>query len=210
MRLFRSIASAQDGRIFSNMGAAFGINDETAAQVVRYFLPPMHKAILKRMENTNGLILLLDLIGAHRHDRLLANPAIFGHPKIEAEGRAILATLIPNQAYIRKIIDNRTKVVPLSAETLEKMLPYVAILTLGALELKTRQPLKDILLRILKGRADPVGIENPYKALSSEVQRRRPGQQPAAIPQERPSRLAAVIGSLFTRADARAQPRKAA
>lgn len=197
MRLFRSIASAQGGRVFANMGAAFGVNDELAAQIVRYFLPPITKNISKRMENSQGLIYFLELIGTRRHDRYLADPGIFGHPDVESQGRAILGTLFPNAAHIRKIISNRTKVLPVSPDLLETMLPYIAVLAVGAIELKTRQPLKGILLNILNGRADPVAAENPYRALAGEIRRRLIA---ADLPgQDRRSGIAGVFGALFSK-----------
>lgn len=200
MRIFRSIAGAQGGRVFANMGAAFGINDELAAQVVRYFLPPIVKSVARRAETSGGLIYLLEFIGNKRRDRYLADPGIFVHPKVEAEGHAILATLFPNPGHLQKIIGNRTRVLPLRPELLERMLPYVAILALGAIELKTRQPLKAVLLRILNGRADPVAMANPYKALAGEVRRRRMTE--LGRNKDRRSGLAAVFGTLFARSDA--------
>lgn len=205
MRLFRSIAGAQGGRVFANLGAVFGINDELAAQIVRYFLPPITKSIARRMDNAQGLVYFLELIGTRRHDRYLADPGIFGHPQIEDEGRVILATLFPSTRHLQKIIGNRAKILPVEPHQLERMLPYIAILALGAIELKTRQPMKDILIRLLKGRADPVAVANPYKALATEIRRRRnelPGSD-----QDRRSGIAAVFGSLFARADA---PQRAA
>jgi hypothetical protein len=199
MRLFRSIAGAQGGRVFANMGAAFGLNDELAAQVVRYFLPPITKAVGRRMEDARGLVYFLELIGSRRHDRYLADPGIFGHPQIEVEGRKILAALFPNAGHLQKIIGNRTRVLPIPPETLEMMLPYVAILALGAIELKTRQPMKDIIVRLLNGRADPVAAANPYRSLASEIRRRQAAAQ--VVDQDRRSGLSAVIGALFARQD---------
>lgn len=200
MRLFRSIASAQNGQIFNHMGTAFGMNDELAAQVVRYFLPPLHKAMLKRMETPHGLMMLLELIGARRHDRYLADPRIFTDLQIEEEGRALLTTLIPNRNYIARIIENRTKVLPLPAETLEEMLPYVAILVFGAVELKTRQPLKKLVLRILGGKADPVALDDPFKTLANEIRLRKMAK---GVEEEKRTSLAGVISILFRKTDER-------
>lgn len=200
MRLFRSIASAQNGQIFIHMGAAFGIDDETVAQVVRYFLPPMHKAIAKRMETPHGLMMLLELIGARRYDRYLADPGIFSQPRIEEEGRALLTTLIPNRNYIARIIENRTTVLPLSAEMLEEMLPYVAILVFGAVELKTRQPLKGVLAGIHGGEVDPAAASNPYLALANEIRERKLTNGREA---EKRSALSSVINTLFRKTDQR-------
>lgn len=200
MRLFRSIAGAQGGRVFANMGAAFGINDELAAQAVRYFLPPITKAVARRMEHARGLIYFLEMIGSRRHDRYLADPGIFGHAQVEAEGRAILGTLFPNPAQVQRIIANRTRVLPIPPAMLEQMLPYVAILALGAIELKTRQPMKEIMVRLLRGRADPVAAANPYRALANEIRRRQ-----AAADQrdhDRRAGLSAVISAIFARQDA--------
>ncbi len=186
--------------MFANLGATFGINDELAAQVVRYFLPPIAKAISRRTESPQGLIYFLELVGSHRHDRYLADPGIFGHPKVEAEGRMILTKLFPNAAQLHKIVGNRAKILPVQPPTLEKMLPYVAVLALGAIELKTRQPLKGILIGLMNGRADPVAAANPYRALASEIRRRR--IEVAERDPDRRSGIAAVLGALFARTDA--------
>jgi len=54
MKLFQIIASAQSSRAFFNMGQAFGFGDELMAQTVRYFIPPMAKAIEKRAHTPEG------------------------------------------------------------------------------------------------------------------------------------------------------------
>jgi len=200
MRLFRSIASAQGGQVFANMGAAFGINDEQAAQLVRYFMPPVTKSIIRRTESANGLVKFLDLIGTRRFDRYLADPGIFGHPQIEAEGRAILKTLFPNPDHLERIIGNRIKVLPVPPELVGRMLPYVAILALGAIELKTRQPLKEVVVKLLNGRADPVAAQNPYRALATEIRQRKTAH---GAEDEKRARLTSVIGTLFRKTDER-------
>lgn len=199
MRLFRTIASAQGGRVFANMGATFGVNDELMAQVVRYFLPPLIKSISRRTETSQGLLYFLEFLGSRRNDRYLADPGIFGHPQVEAEGHVILATLFPNPAHLRKIIDNRAKVLPVPPQMLERMLPYVAIFALGAIENKTREPLRAILQRISQGRVDEMAMSNPYRALAGEIRRRRLTTR--AQHQDRRTGLSAMIGSLFARVD---------
>lgn len=199
MRLFRTIASAQGGRVFSNMGATFGVNDELVAQVVRYFLPPLIKSILRRTETSQGLLYFLEFLGSRRNDRYLADPGIFGHPQVEAEGRAILATLFPNPAQLRKIIENRAKVLPVAPHMLERMLPYIAIFALGAMEDKTREPMREILHRISPAKADDAAVANPYRELAGEIRRRRLTSR--AQDQDRRTGLSGIIGALFARAD---------
>jgi len=199
MRLFRTIASAQGGRVFANMGATFGVNDELMAQVVRYFLPPLIKSISRRTETSQGLLYFLEFLGSRRNDRYLADPGIFGHPQVEAEGHAILATLFPNPSQLRKIIDNRAKVLPVPPHMLERMLPYIAIFALGAIENKTREPLRVILHRISHGRADDMAMSNPYRSLAGEIRRRRLTSRAQDV--DRRTGLSGMIGALFARAD---------
>jgi hypothetical protein len=111
----------------------------------------------------------------------------------------ILATLFPNPAHLRKIIDNRAKVLPVPPHMLERMLPYVAIFALGAIENKTREPLRTILHRISQGRVDDTAMSNPYRALAGEIRRRRLTTR--AQDQDRRTGLSGMIGALFARAD---------
>ena len=197
MRLFRTIASAQGGRAFANMGAAFGLNDELAAQVVRYFLPPILKSISKRTETSQGLLYFLEFVGSHHNERYWSDPGVFGHPQIESEGNAILATLFPNPAHIRKIITNRARVLPVAMPILELMFPYVAILALGAIEHRTREPLGKILRHLAHERLDPISAANPYKPLADEIRRRRLTSKARDV--TRRTGFAGMFGSLFTR-----------
>jgi hypothetical protein len=200
MRLFRTIASAQGGRVFANMGAAFGISDELAAQSVRYFLPPIIRSVTRQTETSQGLLQFLDFLGERRFDRFMDDPSIFGHPQVEGHGMAILSALFPRAAQVRKIIANRAKVLPIPPHILEAMFPYVAVMALGAIEQKTRQPLASILERLAQDRVDARSRHNPYTALAREIRRRkldakeRTGQR---------SGLSGVLGGLFTRRDER-------
>src|SRR5271166_6300591 len=128
MRVFQIIASAQGAHIFSNMGQAFGFGDELMAQTVRYFVPPITKAIEKRAQSPEGLLSVLEFLGSRRYDRFLDDPRIFGHSQVLKEGERILDYLFVRQERIRKIIENRAKVLPIEAENLEKILPFIAVM----------------------------------------------------------------------------------
>jgi hypothetical protein len=183
------------------MGAAFGLSDELAAQVVRYLVPPIARTINKRTETSQGLLHFLEFLGNRRNERCWNDPGIFGHPQMHAEGHAVLTALFPQAAHIRKIIGNRAKVLPVQPETLEAMFPYVALLALAAIERRTREPLGSILQHLAKDRLDEAGMANPYKTLAGEIRRRRMTSKARTF-RER-SGLSGVFGALFSRADAR-------
>jgi hypothetical protein len=202
MRLFRTIAGAQGGRVFANMGAAFGVSDELAAQAVRYFLPPIIKSITRQTETSQGLLQFLEFLGARRFDRYMDDPAIFGDFHVEEHGKSILAALFPRGQQIRKIIANRAKVLPIEPDLLEALFPYVAVLALGGIEQKTRRPLVSILQQLANGKVDSQGINNPYSALVREIQHRNVAGKPRKI-MRRTSAFTGVFGSLFARSGER-------
>ena len=165
MRVFQIIANAQSAKIFSNMGEAFGFGDELMAQTVRYFVPPITKSIEKRAQTPEGLISVLEFLGSRRYDQFLDDPRIFGHAQISDEGQRILDYLFVRKERIQKIIENRAKVLPIDPVTLEKLFPFIAVLAIAGIELRTRRPLGLILYRVTKGATDDRAIANPFLAL---------------------------------------------
>ncbi len=190
MRVFQIIASAQGARIFSNMGEAFGFGDELMAQTVRYFIPPITKSIEKRAQTPEGLVSVLEFLGSRRYDRFLDEPRIFGHAQIAEEGQRILDYLFSRKERIQKIIENRAKVLPIDPVTLEKLLPFIAVLAIGAIEIRTRRPLGLILYRVTKGATDDRAIANPFLALVQYLRKQEQHQK-----DQRKRRLFSFFGS---------------
>lgn len=199
MKLFQIIASAQGGRAFINMGQGFGFSDEIMAQTVRYFLPPITKAIEKRSQTPEGLLSVLEFLGSRRYDRFLDDPRIFGHAHVRQEGQRILSYLFPREARIQKMIENRAKVLPVDAKRLEELFPVTAIMALGAIETRTRRPLGVILHRVSKGVIDDRAIANPYLALAQHLKKQEREER-----DQRRGRLFAFLGGFA--AEAKKQP----
>jgi hypothetical protein len=172
MKLFRIVASAQGGRAFQNMGSAWGMSDEMAAQIVRYFLPVISRSIQKRAQTAEGLISVLEFLGSRRFDRFLDDPRVFGHPTVADEGERVLDYVLGSRERIRKIVARRAEVLNLPVEQLEKLFPYIAVLALGAIEIRTRRPLGSVLHRINNGSSDSRAIANPYLALAQLLRKK--------------------------------------
>ncbi len=177
MRVLQIIASAQDARIFSNMGQAFGFDEELMAQTVRYFVPPITKGIEKRAQTPEGLISVLEFLGSRRYDRFLDEPRIFGHAQIAEEGQRILDYLFTRKERIQKIVENRAKVLPIDPVALEKLFPFIAVLAIAAIETRTRRPLGVILYRVTKGATDDRAIANPFLALAQYLKKQEQQQK---------------------------------
>jgi hypothetical protein len=189
MKLFHIIASAQGARVFSNMGQAFGYGDEVMAQTVRYFIPPITKAIERRAQTPEGLLSVLEFLGSRRYDRFLDDPRIFGHSQVAKEGQRILDYLFVRDTRVQKIIENRARVLPIDALTLGKLFPFIAVLVIGAIEVRTRRPLGVILYRVTKGTTDDRAIANPFLALVQHLRKQEGVQK-----DQRRRRLFAFFG----------------
>lgn len=189
MKLFQIIASAQGGRAFTNMAQAFGFSDEIMAQAVRYFLPPITKAIEKRAQTPEGLLSVLEFLGARRYDRFLDDPRIFGHAHVRQEGERALSYLFTSETRIKKLISNRVKVLPFDERELEQLFPVIAIMALGAIGVRTRRPLGVILHRLNKGMADDRSAANPYLALAQHLRK-----QERDLKEQRRGRLFNFLG----------------
>jgi hypothetical protein len=205
MKLYSIIASAQGGQVFVNMASAFGLSEDLAAQVVRYFVTPIRKTIEKRTESYKGLLSVLNFLAARRCDRYLTDPRMFGHPKVEEEGKEILNYVFHNHDNIRKVIANRAKMIPVQPDQLEAMFPYVAVMAIGAMEYRTRRPLAGVALRLSGAPCDDGAIDNPYSELVCQLQQRE-----AMAETGKSSGFVGVLGSLFSRSAAGAAPRSAA
>ncbi len=200
MKLFRIIAGAQGGRAFANMGQAFGLSDELAAQIVRYFIPPITKTIQRRAQSAEGLLSVLEFLGSRRYDRFLEDPRIFGHPAVAEEGERVLEYVFSGKTRIKSIIARRAQVLPVTEDQLGRLFPYIAVLALGAIEVRTRRPLGTILHRLNAGKSDARAIANPYLALAQELRKReREDKEHRRKMGLRALRVSGVLGGLVAR-----------
>lgn len=210
MRLFRTIASAHGGRVFANMGAAFNLSDELAAQVVRYFVPPIIKAVTRRTQTSQGLLNFLDFLGTYRLSRHWDNSEIFSHPDVERDGQAVLVMLFPQVVQVRRIVNNRARVLPVDPYVLEGIFPYVAVLALAAIEMRTRQPLSNILEHLAAETIDETALSNPHEGLAEEIRRRHALATASTQNTQQRSGISGILGSLFSRSGGRPDRQSAA
>jgi hypothetical protein len=159
------------------MGQAFGYSDELMAQAVRYFIPPIAKAIERRAQTPDGLLSVLEFLGSRRYGRFLDDPRIFGHSQVLKEGERVLGYLFAREERIKKLVENRAQRLPIEPAAIHKLLPYIAVMVIGAVEVRTRRPLGVIWHRITRGATDDRAIANPYLALAEHLKRQEREQR---------------------------------
>jgi hypothetical protein len=181
MKLFRIIAGAQGGRVFANLGALVGLSEEDTARCAECLSEPLVEAVERRTSDREGVIELLDLFSARRYDRFLTSTQIFGHPRSGAEGQRILDFLIEDRETLDHIISVQQEKFGLERTTIEALLPYVAIMVMGAMEHRLHSPFTEIVDRLEDPELSAQAKRNPFVTLA-EVLRSRLGtssEQPA-------------------------------
>ncbi len=174
MKLFRIIASAQNGKVFANLGALVGLPEEATAKCVECLSQPLVDALGRRTSDREGVIDLLDLFSARRYDRFLTTTQIFGHPRSAAEGQRILDFLIEDRETLDHIIRAQQDRFGLERTTIDALLPYVAIMVMGAMEHRLREPFTEIVRKLDDPELLAQAQRNPFVTLA-ELLRARAG-----------------------------------
>lgn len=181
MKLFRIISGAQNGRVFANLGALVGLPEESTARCVECLSQPLVDALGRRTSDREGVIDLLDLFSARRYDRFLTTTQIFGHPRSATEGQRILDFLIEDRETLEHIIRAQQDKFGLERTTIEALLPYVAIMVMGAMEHRLREPFTEIVKKLDDPDLLKQAERNPFVTLA-DLLRSRAGtgsEQPA-------------------------------
>lgn len=172
MKLFRIISNAQDGQVFANLGATVGLSEELTAQCVRSLSEPLVRAIDRRTREPEGVLALLDFFGRRRYDRVLTSVQIFGHPRSQIEGETIVLFLLETPAAIDELLREQQEALSLERELMQQILPYAAILVMGAVEHRLREPLQAIIQQLESEGLDSAAKHNPFAALAQIIRER--------------------------------------
>ncbi len=179
MKLFRIIAGAQNGRVFANLGAVVGLSEDATAQCVECMAQPLVDALGRRTSDRQGVIDLLDLFSARRYDRFLTSTQIFGHPRSGDEGQRILDFLIEDRETLDHIRHAQQEKFGLERTTIDALLPYVAIMVMGAMEHHLREPFVDIVRKLDDPELLAQAEHNPFVTLAELLRSRGVTSEPS-------------------------------
>ncbi len=172
MKLFDIISSAQDGKVFANLGETVGLDEKLTADCVRGLAHPLVKVIDHKACTREGILVLLDFFSARRYDRFLTSSQIFGHPRSPGEGMRILTFLLEERELIDHIISAQQDRISLERTLIETLLPYAAIMVMGAMEHRLRGPLIAMLENMGEGELAPGARNNPFSAMAEVIRAR--------------------------------------
>jgi len=172
MKLLHIISSAQGGRVYANLGAVVGLSEEATGQCVECLAQPLVDALSRRTSDREGVIELLDLFSARRYDRFLTSTQIFGHPRSGTEGQRIVDFLIEDRETLEHIISVQQDSSGLERTTIDALLPYVAIMVMGAMEHRLREPFTQIVAKLDDPELLAQAQRNPFVTLAELLRAR--------------------------------------
>ena len=160
MDLFDIVRQAQGGNAITNMARAFNLTAEQANAAVKAVLPELARGIERNTLSRGGIADLIKAMGSGRAAQTMENPAMFGHPAVQADGNAILSHILgPDKDSSRAAAQRASLSSGLGEGIIKMLLPYIAQMLMGALTKGTQGGIGDILSKIpgLPGSTSPGG-----------------------------------------------------
>lgn len=131
MNILEAILAARDGGAVTQMGQQLGLGDDQASSVLSALVPALAAGFQRNMQSSGGLESLVGALASGQHSRYLDNPAALG--SATDDGNGILGHVFGSKDVSRQVAARAASQTGLDASLLEKALPLVAALMMGAL-----------------------------------------------------------------------------
>ena len=117
----------------SSFANQFGVNDSQAKDAISSLAKSLSRGLGQQTQNERGMGGLFDALKTGNHSRYMDEPSLFGQEKTRDDGNDILGHIFGNKEVSRHVTKRASKETGLSASLLNKMLPIVATMVMGAL-----------------------------------------------------------------------------
>ena len=138
------IGKAQGGMAYSILGNRFGLSADQTASAARYIIPALSESVRRNAASPEGLCAILKALGSGRHERYYDDPGIFMDSEARKDGDGILGHILGNPEIRGAIADNAAKNTGISAIIIDQMMPYLAMMFMGSMIKRTREPLDNL------------------------------------------------------------------
>ena len=132
MNLLQSLLESQGGNLVKQLAGSFNLDEGQAGAAVTQLLPALTAGMKKNMASEGGLSGLLGALQGGKHQRYIDNPAEITQAAAVADGNGILGHLLGSKDASRQVAAQAASSTGIDINTLKKMLPMVAAMTMGA------------------------------------------------------------------------------
>lgn len=179
------LAGSIDAPAVGELSRAYGTDPKATRDAFAYVVDEISRRMEQLTFSRGGLADLVRAVGDTHHEAYLRDPRLVGSAEMEKDGTAILNHVFWTKDRSRGVAARAARHSELPAETIEKMLPSMAALSLGELTRAAAGPFDEILRRIpglddaleqmhQRGRRDTQGdYDEPSDTRSQRSQNRK-------------------------------------
>jgi hypothetical protein len=144
MQMHDALRHTPGGAALADLAATFAVTPEQAAAAMRVVGTELAWHLEKNTLSRCGLADLLEAVGSGEHAKLLEGEA-FGSEAMRAEGNAILGHILGSKHRSRALAARAARQAGLTPETVQAMLPGLAVVTMAGLASRAQNGLRKVL-----------------------------------------------------------------
>jgi hypothetical protein len=137
MDLLQTVLNARDGDAVAALGRNFGLDQGQSAAAVGQLLPALAAGLSHNTAQPGGLEGLIGALAGGSHERYLEDPSAVAGMGAVQEGNGILGHILGSKDVSRQVAARASANTGIGADVLQKMLPLVATMAMGALARQT-------------------------------------------------------------------------
>jgi hypothetical protein len=140
MPLLRTIRAARGGEATRRLGQQFGLGESEIEQAIQAIVPQLAHALRRLAESRTGAPVVHALMEEENYARYIDEPDALKEPQARADGDRVLEEILEGRYQRREITRIAANDSKLTEETIARLMPYIAVVTMGALGRSINEP----------------------------------------------------------------------
>ncbi|MBI1383556.1 MAG: hypothetical protein GC150_01400 [Rhizobiales bacterium] len=172
MSLLGTISSAQHGMAFATLARRLGVREEGVAVATAVLLPELLECICAATATPKGTIAFLKRLSAESHSNHYESPSLMVDLRVRDLGMSILSELATARDFDQRVILEAATSSELRTSDVERMLPFITVLTVAAIALRADRPMRALLGDLVRNGEWARRQREPFGPLAAELARR--------------------------------------
>ncbi len=117
----------------SQLAKSFNLGEGEVTEVIKNVAPALSQGLQQNTQRPGGLDSLVAALEKGSHSRYLDEPSVLAEESAREDGNNILGHILGNKEVSRKVASHASNNTGVGSDIVEKLLPMVASLAMGAL-----------------------------------------------------------------------------
>ena len=137
LNLFDMLNQSQSGQGMEALARQFNLSQQQTQAAVEALLPAFSQGLKQNASDPYGIGAFVTALASGQHAKYFENPMAAFSPQGVQEGNGILGHILGSKDVSRQVAARASAQTGIGADVLQKMLPLVATLAMGALARQT-------------------------------------------------------------------------